>query len=69
MDGPRDYLTKWSKSEKDKTIWYLNCGSQNKMWRNYIYSPGIDHDGNNIKKECIYAYDLLCSIAEIGTTL
>ena len=40
---------------------------------NYIQSPGIDHDGKEYKKECVWVCVCvclsLCSTAEMGTTL
>ena len=48
---------------KDNKV--LLCSTEN-----YIQSPGIDHDENNIfRKEYIYMTESLCYITTIGTTL
>ena len=42
MDGPRDYHTKWNKSEKEKHMILLICGILKKITNELVYKTEID---------------------------
>ena len=44
MDGPRDYLTKWNKSDRERQISYtsLTCGILKNDTNELIYKTGTD---------------------------
>ena len=45
MDGPRDYRTKWSKSDKDKyydITWYHSFVEFEKLYNELIYKTETD---------------------------
>ena len=41
MDGPRDYHTKWSKSDKDKYMISLICGISKNDTKEFLYRTEI----------------------------
>ena len=47
MDEPRAYYTKWSKSERERQIWYMNAYIWNlEGWYWWIYLQGSNGDAD-----------------------
>ena len=38
MDGPRDYHTKWSKSDRERQIWYHLCVECKKIIQTNLFT-------------------------------